>query len=137
LRPKAILDTSFLVEHFRKGTVQDAFFALNRYYHIAFSAVVLMELLSGAYDKKERRLIEQIKRDFTVITVSERQWYDTAGVMLKLRRDKRVDPLRVKSLLADTLIAVSARDIGATLITKNDRDFKLIKEALDFKYVSA
>ena len=54
MRQKAVLDTSFLVEHFRKGTVQEIFFNLNKYYHITFSAVVLMELLSGAFDKKNK-----------------------------------------------------------------------------------
>lgn len=135
MRQKAVLDTSFLVEHFRKGTVQEIFFNLNRYYHITFSSVVLMELLSGAYDRKEQRLIEQIKNNFTVITVTERQWYIAGEVMLKLRRDKRIDPSRIKSLLADILISVSARNIGAVLITKNEKDFKLISEALNFKYV--
>ena len=56
--------------------------------------------------------------------------------MLKLRKDKKIDPLRIKSLLADILIAVSVRDIGAILITKNEKDFKLIREVLDFKYMA-
>jgi predicted nucleic acid-binding protein len=94
-----------------------------------------MELLSGAHDRKEQKLIEQIKKNFTVITVTERQWYIAGNVMLKLRRDKKIDPLRIRNLLADILIAVSIRDIGATLITKNDKDFKLIKEVIDFKYI--
>jgi predicted nucleic acid-binding protein len=94
-----------------------------------------MELLAGAYDRKEQKLIEQIRNNFSVITVTERQWYIAGNVMLKLRRDKKVDPLRIKNLLADILIAVSIRDIGATLITKNDKDFKLIKEVIDFKYI--
>ena len=136
MKQKAVLDTSFLIEHFRKGTVQDIFFNLNKYYHITFSAVVLMELLSGAYDKKELRLIDQIKKNFTVIGVTERQWYVAGDVMLKLRRDKKIDSLRVRSLLADILIAVSVRDIGARLITKNEKDFKLIREVLDFKYMA-
>jgi len=136
LRPKAVLDTSFLIEHFRKGAVQNVFLDLNRLYHISFSSVVLMELLSGAYDGKERRLIEQIRDNFTVVTVTERQWYVAGEVMLKLRRDKKVDPLRVKGLLADVLIAVSVRDIGAVLITRNEKDFKLIREVLDFKYLA-
>ncbi|MCL5061584.1 MAG: hypothetical protein M1443_00020 [Nitrospirae bacterium] len=55
--------------------------------------------------------------------------------MLRLRKDKKIDPLRIKSLLADILIAVSARDIGAVLITRNEKDFKLIREVLDFKYI--
>jgi predicted nucleic acid-binding protein len=135
LRQKTILDTSFLIEHFRKGTVQDIFLKLNRYYHISFSSVVLMELLSGAFDRKERRLIEQIRNNFTVITVAERLWYVAGDVMLKLRQDKKIDPLRIKSLLADILIAVSVREIGAVLITKNEKDFKLIREIMDFKYI--
>jgi len=135
LRQKAVLDTSFLIEHFRKGLVYDTFLNLNRFYHITFSSVVLMELLSGAYDTKEQKLIEQIKNNFTVITVTERQWYVTGNVMLRLRKDKKIDPLRIKCLLADILIAVSARDIGAVLITRNEKDFKLIREVLDFKYI--
>jgi len=136
LRQKAILDTSFLVEHFRKGTVYDTFLNLNRLYHITFSSVVLMELLSGAYDSKEQKLIEQIINNFTVISVTERQWYIAGNIMLKLRKDKKVDPLRIKSLIADILIAISARDIGAILVTKNERDFKLIREVSDFKYLA-
>jgi len=136
LRPRAVPDTSFLIEHFRKGSVQNIFLNLNNFYHITFSSVVLMELLSGAFDSKEQKLIEQIKNNFTVITVTEKQWYTSGKVMLKLRKDKKIDPLRIKSLLADILIAVSVRDIGAILITKNEKDFKLIREVFDFKYMA-
>ncbi len=136
MRPRAVPDTSFLIEHFRKGSVQNIFLNLNNFYHITFSSVVLMELLSGAYDNKEQKLIEQIKNNFTVITVTEKQWYTSGKVMLKLRKDKKIDPLRIKSLLADILIAVSVRDIGAVLITKNEKDFKLIREVFDFKYMA-
>lgn len=135
MRQKAVLDTSFLIEHFRKGTVYDTFLSLNRFYHITFSSVVLMELLSGAYESREQKLIEQIKNNFTVVTVTERQWYVAGNLMLKLRKNKKIDPLRIKGLLADILIALSARDIGAVLITGNEKDFKLIREALDFKYI--
>ncbi len=136
MRPRAVPDTSFLVEHFRKGSVQNIFLNLNNFYHITFSSVVLMELLSGAVDNKEQKLIEQIKNNFTVIMVTEKQWYTSGKVMLKLRKDKKIDPLRIKSLLADILIAVSVRDIGAVLITKNEKDFKLIREVFDFKYMA-
>ena len=136
MRQKAVLDTSFLIEHFRKGTVYDTFLNLNRFYHITFSSVVLMELLSGAYDHKDQKLIDQIKDNFTVISITERQWYVAGNLMRKLRLDIKIDPLRIKSLLADILIAVSAKDIGAVLITRNERDFKLIKDVFDFKYLA-
>ena len=136
MKPKAVLDTSFLIEHFRRGTVQEAFLNLTRYYHVAFSSVVLMELLAGAFDPKEQKLIDRIARNFTVISVSERQWFLCGEVMMKLRRDKRIDRERVKGLLADILIAVSVRDTGAVLMTKNEKDFKLIREVYEFKYVA-
>jgi predicted nucleic acid-binding protein len=136
LKPKAIPDTSFLIEHFRKGTVQEVFLNLTRYYHVAFSSVVLIELLADAFDPKEQKLIDQITRNFTVISVTERQWFLSGEIMMKLRRDKKIDRERIKGLLADILIAVSVRDTGAVLITKNEKDFKLIREVYDFKYVA-
>jgi predicted nucleic acid-binding protein len=136
VKPKAVPDTSFLIEHFRKETVQEAFLKLNRYYHIAFSSVVLMELLAGAFDPKERKLIDQIARNFTVISVTAQQWFLCGEIMMKLRRDKKVDRERVKGLLADILIAISVRGTGAVLITRNEKDFKLIREVYDFKYVT-
>jgi predicted nucleic acid-binding protein len=95
-----------------------------------------MELLAGAFDPKERKLIDQIARNFTVIAVTERQWFLCGDIMMRLRRDKKVDRERMKGLLADILIAVSVRDIGAVLITKNEKDFKLIREVYDFKYLT-
>lgn len=136
MKPKAVLDTSFLIEHFRKETVQEAFLNLTRYYHVAFSSVVLMELLAGAFDPKEQKLLDQIARNFTVVTVTERQWFTCGEIMMKLRRDKKIDRERVKGLLADILIAVSVRDTGAVLFTKNEKDFKLISEVYDFKYLT-
>ncbi len=137
MKPRAVPDTSFLIEHFRKETLQEAFLKLNQYYHIAFSTVVLMELLAGAFEPKERRLIDRIVRNFTVVSVTERQWLLCGEIMMKLRRDKKIDPKRVKDLLADILIAVSARGAGAVVITRNEKDFKLISEVYDFKYLAA
>lgn len=136
MKPKAVPDTSFLVEHFRRGTVQETFLNLTRYYHVAFSSVVLMELLAGAFDPKEQKLIEQIARNFTVISVTDRQWFVCGEIMMKLRRDKKIDPERIRGLLADILIAVSVRHAGAILITKNEKDFKLIQELYNFKYIA-
>ncbi len=95
-----------------------------------------MELIAGAYDPKERKLLEQIARNFTVLSVTDRQWFLCGEIMMKLRRDKKIDRARTKGLLADILIAVSVRDAGAVLITKNEKDFKLIQDVYDFKYLS-
>ncbi len=136
MKPKAVPDTSFLIEHFRVKKIQEAFHSLNRYYHITFSSVVLMELLAGAFDPRERKLIDQIARNFTVISVTESQWFLCGEIMMKLRRDKKIDRERIKGLLSDILIAISVRSVGAVLITKNEKDFKLINEVYNFKYIT-
>jgi predicted nucleic acid-binding protein len=81
-------------------------------------------------------MVDQIVRNFTVLPVSERQWFLCGEIMMKLRRDKKIDRERIKGLMADILIAVSVRDIGAVLITKNEKDFKLIREVCEFKYIT-
>ena len=136
MKPKAVPDTSFLNENFRGKKFQEAFLSLNRYYHITFSSVVLMELLAGAFDPRERKLIDQIARNFTVISVSESQWFLCGEIMMKLRRDKKIDRERIIGHLSDILNAVSVRSIGAVLITKNEKDFKLINEVYNFKYIT-
>lgn len=55
--------------------------------------------------------------------------------MMKLRRNHKIDPVRLKGLLADTLPAISAGEIGALLIAENEKDFKLINEVIDFGYI--
>jgi len=136
VRSKAIPDTSFLIEHFRVGNVQQVFLNVNHSYKIVFSSVVLMQLFSGAYDKKDRRLVEHRRDNFEVIIPPENSWYKAGDILMRLRRDKKLDPIKVKSLLADVLIALSVRSIGALLITKNERDFRLIREVIDFKYIA-
>ena len=66
----------------------------------------------------------------------DRQWFVCGEIMMKLRRNKKIDPNRIRGLLADILIAVSVRHAGAVLITKNEKDFKLIQELHDFKYIT-
>ena len=53
----------------------------------------------------------------------------------EIKKRQKIDSLRIRSLLADILLAVSVRDSGAILITKNEKDFKLIREVLDFRYL--
>ena len=45
----------------------------------------------------------------------------------EIKKRQKIDSLRIRSLLADILLAVSVRDSGAILITKNEKDFKLIR----------
>jgi predicted nucleic acid-binding protein len=69
LKPQAVPDTLFLVEHFQKGIVQEALLNFTRYYPVSFSSVVLMELLAGAIDSRGQKFVYEISRNFIIISV--------------------------------------------------------------------
>jgi len=52
-----------------------------------------------------------------------------------LQRTFRYDLKKRFQMVNDTLIALSTRQIGATLITRNARDFQAIHEVVPFRLV--
>ena len=54
----------------------------------------------------------------------------------KLRSLGRLDPVHPKHR-SDIAIAALARQVGATVITRNEKDFGLIQTVLSFEYAAA
>ena len=52
-----------------------------------------------------------------------------------LRKREHYDTAKIRELAFDVLIALSARSIGATLITCNETDFQIIRRHLSFSLV--
>ena len=105
------------------------------------SAVVLMELRAGAFSVRDRRLVQELKSAFDKVgrtLVPTLAIYDEAGEVLR-----RIQTLRHYSLASaygivnDVLIALSARSIGATVVTQNERDFAAIQSIRPFKLALA
>lgn len=92
------------------------------------SSVVRAELTQGARGAPGRALVDRLARRLEragrVVTPSHADWTRAAYVQ-SLLWDSRPD-LRDRRLLADLLIACSARRIGAVLVTDDERDFALI-----------
>ena len=59
-------------------------------------------------------------------------WLDAADVITEIHEKKRSFRAKIPGLLNDTLIALGARRIGATVITYNGDDFRLIREHREF-----
>jgi hypothetical protein len=83
----------------------------------------------GSFRADSKEKTKQIKNNFTVITVTERQWY-VAIVMLNLKRQK-VDPEIKSSRHSHSRIA----ETSGGLIEKQE-GFLPIKEVPDFRYIS-
>jgi predicted nucleic acid-binding protein len=98
------------------------------------SSVVQMELRVGAATRPARRLLDQLVRAHTAsarLAVPSRSVFDEAGLVLRALRMAGRE-VRRAALVNDVLIALTARQIGATLYTVNAGDFAAIRRIRDF-----
>ncbi len=134
---RVVIDTNIYIDWLNEGRHEDIIFQREIVKHL--SAVVLMELLAGAFSIRDRRLI----RDFTLpfakanrmVTPTVLIYQEAGDVLRRLQRVRGYSIPRVYGLVNDVLIALSARSIGASVITQNERDFLAIQSVRPFKLV--
>jgi len=97
--------------------------------------VVLHELRRGARTSQELRFANELARKIRIITPTENHWIESGEILSRIRGKKGYEPNKLSELAFDVLIALSARDIGATLITCNRQDFAEIRYHTHFKIV--
>jgi len=138
---KLLLDTDIYIDFLRRGTYNEIIRNLYAYETpgIYFSSVVIQELLIGAIGKQGRKNVETLYQPFEsagrIITPTHNNWKE-AGNLLSLLRMKRKDlRTRIPALINDTLIALSAKSIGAAVYTSNFADFHTIRELSTFSLV--
>jgi len=129
----AILDTSVYIENFRTGRFTLAL--LRSPWIVRCSAVVLHELRRGARTPLELRFVRELARKLGILTPTERHWFNSAEILARIAARKGYDANKLRDLAFDTLIALSARDSGATLITCNREDFAEIGKHLVLKLI--
>jgi predicted nucleic acid-binding protein len=129
----ALLDTSVYIENFRTGRFTLPL--LRSAWIVRCSAVVLHELRRGARTPLELRFVAGLARKVRVLTPTERHWLESAEILSRIRKRKGYDAKKLRELAFDSLIALSARDVGATLITCNRDDFAEIGKYLAFKVI--
>lgn len=129
----AILDTSVYVDNLRSGRFKQEILDLK--FVIRCSAVVLAELSRGARSRPMRRFIEDLAKNLRVITPNEREWIQSGRIFDRIVTSKGYDLHKTRELHFDVLIALTARRIGAYLITCNVDDFTAIRAYLDFNLI--
>ncbi|MBI4515967.1 MAG: PIN domain-containing protein [Deltaproteobacteria bacterium] len=100
------------------------------------SALVLMELRAGALVARDRRLVDRMTTPFAragrILLPTARVYEDAGAVLARLHTAYGYNPAGVAALVNDVLIALSARSIGAAVITQNGRDFRAIRRVRPF-----
>jgi predicted nucleic acid-binding protein len=132
-----VFDTNVYVAALREG-VNGAAFAriLQRAPRTYLASVVSAELRAGATDQTGRRavgeLVDQFDRLGRIVTPDARSWNLAGDVLGEIRRREPGLRARIASLWNDALIALSARQIGASIITDNVKDFELLRRSVPF-----
>src|SRR5262245_59541931 len=134
-----VFDTNIYVDAIREGahgpTFQRLRAAVPRTY---LASVVSAELRAGALDDEGRRAVADLVDGFNpsecVVTPDARSWNQAGDVLANIWRQEPGSREKVSSLWNDALIALSARQIGATVVTRNVSDFALPRRHTRFEY---
>lgn len=135
---KYLLDTNvylgaFRSEH-RKAQFRRTFFPLLPATFL--SSVVAYEIYVNAKDGRTRDLMKEFIRPLEqagrVIAPAFDDWVEASAIVTGIEQKDRGWRSKLPGLLNDILIALCARRIGATLLTYNRDDFRLIHRHKDF-----
>ena len=102
------------------------------------SAVVVQELRAGvrgrAADKLEDAIIAPFERRGRLLTPSYAAWKECGRVLSTIIGPAAWDAVS-RSFVNDALLAMSCREAGVVLVTKNARDFTRIATVRSFDFV--
>ena len=119
-----VFDTSIFIDHLRTGRHEQRIAGTSGL--VRNSAVVLAELSRAATKPGEQEFVERLARNHPILTPTENNWLESGRLLSKIRAAKGFGPEKLRDLHFDVLIALSARSVGARLITSNRADFVLI-----------
>ncbi len=130
--PFAVVDTSIYVNHWEGLLDVNSLSSLQEGFIVRQSSVVLSELRRGARTAHARRLVESLRRLAKIqwAPVTE-DWWQAALIIQKIGDAQKWDRRKRQEFQNDTLIALSARRYGATILTANRSDFELLSQELD------
>lgn len=132
---RLILDTNLYIDWFNTGAHEPLLFQSDAVKMM--SAVVMMELLAGAHAVRDRTRLHDLFRTFRkldrLLVPSAEVYEDAGGVLRQLQAVHGYRLRQASSLTNDVLIALSARAVGGTVVTQNQRDFLAIQSIRPFK----
>jgi predicted nucleic acid-binding protein len=139
-----LIDSSVYIRAFRETAFGLEFQAFHRAHlpGLLLSTVVASEILVGAHgsdhERRVRRaLIEPFRARRRLISPSWSTWDLAAQIDRRLRaKAANKTKLAQRSFFQDMLIAASAREYGATVVTENRADFALLATHVDFEFVA-
>lgn len=140
VRIKAILDTSVLIPFINQRIAHPVLSIDIGKPLLHLSAVVLAELYAGALDIRTIKLLDKLYKTFhdvnRIIIPYSSDWQTAGKIIAKLGGKYGYEDRFLSKIQNDVLIALSARQVGAFVVTNNTKDFLRIKEFLNFNLLA-
>ena len=130
MQRKVVIDTNVYIDIFNHSKNSDQ---INWFKNITFLAwPVLHELWMGAKNKNEINFLTKWSGTFSdlnrLIIPNPTTLFHIGETCQKLRSKGKLNPKHYN----DITIALLARQIGAIVLTKNKKDFRMIQSIVDF-----
>ncbi len=138
---KHLIDSDIYIDFLQSGRFHAEIARIYAEYtpSIHFSSVVIAELLAGVISSAERKNVETLYLPFEragrVVAPTHTNWKETGDLLAGIFREQPSYRSKLPLIVADCLIAMSARAIGATVYTRNRQDFELIRRFRHFSLV--
>ena len=116
-----LIDTDVLIWYLRGN--QKAYNLIHGLNEFCISSVTYMELVQGMRNKNELRTLQKTLKQWNVKTIYINEEISTKALFLVEEYF-----LSHSMQLADSLIASTCTTCGATLITANDKHYRVIKD---------
>ena len=135
MQEKVVFDTSVYIGIFNRGQYTNE---INWFKNVTFLVhPVLHELWLGAKGKAEIRHLTRFGNTFVklgrLVQPEPATQIKIGRACQKLRSIGKLDPKKPRQY-NDICIAMLARQIGATVVTRDIGDFKTIRSAVDFRF---
>jgi predicted nucleic acid-binding protein len=114
-----LVDTDVLID-ISKGNADAADFLDNLAGDLFISRVATMELIIGAWNKKEQAAVENFIARFEVHEITESIGQQAYGLVKQLAKSHGMT-------LADALIAATALEDNLILVSRNEKHFRAVK----------
>ena len=136
---RLVIDTNLYIDWLNRGSHEEILFRRDAVKYL--SAVVLMELRAGAFSLRDRRVLQRLEAAFEgagrILTPSRGVFAEAGDTLRRLQADRGYNVAAQHSIVNDVLIALSARSIGATVVTQNARDYRAIQTIRPFRLAIA
>ena len=132
---RLVIDTNVYIDWLNGGRYEEILFQRDAVKYL--SAVVLMELRAGAFSPADRRVLRRLEAAFErtgrLLAPTWIVFAEAGDALRQLQVDQGYGIRAGRSIVNDVLIALSARSIGATVVTQNERDYRAIERVRPFR----